>query len=357
MSVHAYTSFTYSYLNRAQVLCKSLRQQHPDWVLWAIVTDLPPEGINPSLALAGFDHIVTVRDLVGPRTESWLFGLDIVEACTAVKGRAMQHILALDDCSKLLYFDPDIAVFNTMQPVIDLLETHAIVLTPHQIDPDPSDYRSAIRDNEIASLHYGVFNLGFIAVSDSPEGQRFANWWTDRLEDWCHDRLDQGLFVDQKWCNLVPCFFDGVHILRDPGYNVASWNISQRKLRFDNSGKALINDHPLRFFHFTKLGRIGDVMTQRYARDNTEIYELWWWYRNAVKEATDDRVPQGWWAYSMFDNGLTIPKEVRILYRERSDLRAAFCNPFQTGPESFFEWLGHSYPHIKEASETSSPNQ
>lgn len=348
MTVHAYTSFTYSYLNRARVLYQTLRQQHPDWVLWAVITDLPPAGVDQSEVLAGFDHILTVTDLFPVNTGTWLFGHDIVEACTAVKGRAMQHILARPDCDKLVYFDPDIAVFNPMTPVIDLLDDYAIVLTPHQTEPDAAAYRVAIRDNEIASLHYGIFNLGFIAVANTQEANRFADWWAERLEDWCHDRLDQGLFVDQKWCNLVPCYFDGVCILRDPGYNVASWNLSQRKLRFDANGSALINNHLLRFYHFTKLGPVGDVMTQRYARDNMEIYELWWWYRHAVHAQTDDRIPQGWWVYGCFDNGMPITKDLRVLYRERSDLQSAFPDPFQTGQGSFFEWLKLPIPEAME---------
>jgi hypothetical protein len=85
-------------------------------------------------------------------------------------------------------------------------------------------------------------------------------------------------------------------------------------------------------------------MTQRYARDNIEIYELWWWYRHAVHAATDDLIPQGWWAYGCFDNGVPITKDIRVLYRERSDLQSAFPNPFQTGEGSFFEWLNLSAP-------------
>src|SRR5690606_8750999 len=131
-------------------------------------------------------------------------------------------------------------------------------------------------------LQYGVFNLGFVAVSNDSEGLRFASWWAERLFDWCHDRLDIGIFVDQKWCNLVPCFFDNVKISRDPGYNVASWNLSQRRISFSNKGELLVNDSLLRFFHFTKLGPIGDAMTERYAASNIEVYEVWRWYRDEI---------------------------------------------------------------------------
>jgi hypothetical protein len=213
------------------------------------------------------------------------------------------------------------------------------VLTPHQLEPEPATDIQAIQDNEIASLDFGIFNLGFVAVNRSKEAQRFAQWWADRLFEWCHDRRDIGIFVDQKWCNLVPCFFDDVKVLRDPGYNVASWNLSQRTMHFDAEGEAQINGKPLRFYHFTKLGPIGDTMTRRYAADNTEIYELWWWYRHEVARATDPGIPKGWWYYGTFDNGVAIEKKVRELFRERQDLRKAFRDPFETGPGTFYEWL------------------
>ena len=339
MSIHAFTSCSYSYLNRARVLASSLKRQHPDWVLWLVMTDKAPEGFDFDIADEQFDRLLTAEDMFGAETESWLFGHDIVEACTAVKGRACVHILAQPGCEKLVYFDPDIAVFNPMTAVIDLLDSHSIVLTPHQTDPEPKLDRTAVRDNEIASLNYGVFNLGFVAIANDAEGRRFAQWWDDRLHDWCHDRLDIGLFVDQKWCNLVPCFFDGVKVLRDPGYNVASWNLSQRRMCYDHDGRALINDVPLRFYHFTKLGPVGDTMTQRYARDNIEVYELWWWYRNEVVAATSAAISKGWWYYGSFANGVKISKAARELYRDRRDLRDAFPNPREIGENSFYTWL------------------
>lgn len=340
MTVHAFTSFSYSYLNRARVLAKTLKAHHPDWILWAVVTDKEPQGFAFDLDREAFDRLLTAEDLFGDETDSWLFGHDVVEACTAVKGKASVEILSQPGCEKLVYFDPDIAVINSMDDVIDLLDTHSVVLTPHQTDPEARERRGAIQDNEIASLNYGVFNLGFVAIANDPEGLRFAQWWDDRLRDWCHDRLDIGVFVDQKWCNLVPCFFDNVKVLRDPGYNVASWNLSRRRMHFDENGMALINDRPLRFYHFTKLGAVGDMMTQRYAHDNTEVYELWWWYRQEVISSSSPNIPKGWWHYGVFDNGERIPKSVRELYRARGDLRNAFPEPYQIGSRTLHEWLG-----------------
>lgn len=338
MTNHAFSSFSFNYLNRATVLAKTLGELHPDWILWAVITDrAPPEFIFDPLEY-GFHYVIYAEDLFGSGTEKWLFGHDIVEACTAVKGDALKHILDQPSVENVFYFDPDIAVFNSMSPVVTLLNNHSIILTPHQIDAEDADRPRAIMDNEITSLAFGVFNLGFAAVKNDSEGRRFANWWSDRLREWCFDRRDIGIFVDQKWCDLVPCLFDNFKALRDPGYNVASWNLSKRNISFDEAGMALVNGEPLRFYHFTKLGPIGDMMTQRYAAENIEVYEIWRWYRNQVAAATNPSIPEGWWYFGEFDNGVAIPKEARTLFRDRTDLRKAFDLP-RTIDNGFFDWL------------------
>jgi hypothetical protein len=333
MAVHAFTSFSYSYLNRARVLAETLRRHHPDWVLWAVITDKEPGGFVFDLDRETFDRMLTAEDLFGEATDSWLFGMDVIEACTAVKGRALQRIMDEPDAEKVLYFDPDTAVFGSMAPMLTILDNASIALTPHQTDPDTETV--AIMDNEISSLQYGTYNLGFLAVRNDAEARRFADWWAVRLQDWCHDRLDIGVFVDQKWCNLVPCFFDDVRVVRDPGYNVASWNLSQRKISIPDDGQILVNGMPLRFYHFTKLGPIGDTMTCRYAGDNIAVYELWWWYRERVTALTDRNIPERWWHYGVYSSGQPIPKRVRERYRADSTLRSTFPAPFS---DEFRNW-------------------
>ncbi|WP_416409237.1 hypothetical protein [Agrobacterium rosae] len=339
MSVHVFTSCSYSYLNRARVLGYSLKRFHPDWVLSIVMTDKEPDGYEFELGDEPFDIIIKDYELFGEETNRWLFGLDIVEACTAVKGRACTYIFERYGCEKLFYFDPDIAIFNDLSVLDAALDKNSIILTPHQTEPEMRGDVQAIIDNEITSLHYGSFNLGFVGIKNDDTGRRFCQWWDDRLLDWCIDDLSRGLFVDQKWCNLVPCFFDNVGIIRDPGMNVASWNLSHRVMTFDDTGKALINGHPLCFFHFTKLGAVGDAMTRRYAESNLEIYELWSWYRMQVEELTVPSIPKRWWYYGRFENGLPISKSIKVFYRNRYDLKSKFPQPFEVGDDSFFNWL------------------
>jgi hypothetical protein len=333
MKVLCYSSFTFSYLNRARVLFQTLRRFHPDWELVALVTDQPPEGFAFDLAAEPFDRVVWAEDLGIAEFNGWLFKHDVVEVCTAVKGPFI-HQACSSGADAVIYLDPDTALFAPLDPLVDWLQDHEILLTPHLIDPndDPSSIA-------LSASRTGIFNLGFVAIRTRGEGARFAKWWNDRLLDYCYDDMPAGLFVDQRWCDHVPALFDKVKVVRDPGYNVASWNLSRRTVAVQKDGAITVNGSPLRFWHFTKLGPLGDVMTKKYAGKNFPVYEIWAWYKRQVAAATDEAIPGRYWAYDRFSDGAPIEKPQRVLYRQRPDLQAAFPDPFAAGPGSYRQWL------------------
>jgi hypothetical protein len=336
MNVLCYSSFTFTYLNRARVLFQTLRRFHPDWTLAALITDRPPEGFAFDPAREPFDRLVWAGDLDIPDFDGWLFKHDVVEACTAVKGPFIRE--ACDwGFDAVIYLDPDTALLGGLDPLVDWLGEHDILLTPHLIDANID--HAAILDNDLSASRTGIFNLGFVAIRTHGEGLRFAEWWRDRLLRYCYDDMPNGLFVDQRWCDHVPALFDKVKIIRDPGYNVASWNLSTRTVEVGKDGRITVNGAPLRFWHFTKLGPLGDTMTRRYAGRNFPVYEIWAWYRREVAKATDPAIPERWWAYGTYEDGRPIAKQERVLYRERVDLQQAFPNPFASGQGSFQAWL------------------
>jgi hypothetical protein len=341
--VACYTSFTYAYLSRARILLETLRRAHPDWQISALLVDEPPDGIDEAAALAGFDHVTKLADLNIPRPTAWLFKHDVVEACTAVKGHMMVRLLE-QGADIVVYFDPDIAVFHPIDAVLAALETASIALTPHQLEPNDTD--AAVRDNEITSLQYGIFNLGFAAVRNDVHGRAFAKWWSEQLYRACYDDVPHGIFTDQKYCDLVPALFEGLHVIRDPGCNVASWNLSRRTLRFAPDGRLLVNGSPLKFYHFTKIGGVGDLMTERYAVANMEVLEVWAWYKRQVEAKALAGMPERYWHYAQFADGTPIIKPIRELFRTRPDLMRAFDNPFAVGPGTYRAWLEHERPDL-----------
>lgn len=342
-SVACFTSFTCHYLPRARVLAQTLRAAHPDWHLCAVLVDRPPPGIDLAPQLELFDAVIDPQTLDLPGFGAWMFGHDVVEACTAVKGATLVRLLEAG-WERVVYLDPDIAVFHGLGSIVDRLDSASVVLTPHQTAPNATPM--AVGDNEQTSLRLGVFNLGFLAVGNDAVGGRFARWWAHMLATACYDDPAHGLFVDQKYCDLAPGLFDRVHVERDPGANVASWNISQRRISITAAGDILANGSPLRFYHFSKCGGDGEAMTERYAGDNFEVFELWSWYRRQLAANAVAGMPDGWWHYGRFADGAPIPAAARRLYRGRCDLIAAFADPFASGPGSLQEWLTRAAPDV-----------
>jgi hypothetical protein len=85
MKVLVYSSFTFSYLNRARVLFKTLRRFHPDWELVALMVDKPPKGFEFDPASEDFDRVVWAQDLGIPNLPSWLFKHDVIEVSTRAR--------------------------------------------------------------------------------------------------------------------------------------------------------------------------------------------------------------------------------------------------------------------------------
>lgn len=333
--VHCYTSISLSYLNRARVLAETVRKHHPDWTLWLCLSDREPAGVRLNLKEGPFDRLVGIEELEIPDFDPWTFQHDLVELCTAVKGPMLCHLME-HGAEKVIYLDPDIALFNSLDEVVRLLDRHPIVLTPHLTAPEET--RMGIGENEIGSLKHGTYNLGFIAVSNDSEGRRFARWWRDRLIAFCYDDIAVGLFTDQRWCDLVPSLFGGTSVLRDPGYNVACWNLTNRPIEIGWDGAITAGGRPLRFFHFTKIDAGGEFILERYARGRHEPFELLRWYRERVAAHTTGAIPGGWWAFGRYDDGAPIARSHRVLYRERRDLRSRFPRPFASGPGSYQAW-------------------
>lgn len=326
--IRCYTSVTNNYIPKARVLAHSLKRLHPDWEF----TLVNAEPLPPSFDIDDepFDVVVTPKDWQIENLESWLFKHRVVEICTAIKGKMAYTLLNKKDTEKVIYLDPDIAVFNSLNPLLENLDQYGIVLTPHILQPQGS--KAAVMDNEISALKHGVYNLGFVAMSKQADGMEFAAWWRDRLLEFCYDDIPNGLFTDQKWIDLAPAFFQNLHILRDPGYNVASWNLSGRNLSINKAGELRVNKQfPLRFYHFTGFDAgTGAIMTQRYSEKNSLVAEVWKWYQDELQVRSIDGMNKLKWKYNYFENGNTIQDDMRMLYRSRLDLQDYFKNPFDT---------------------------
>jgi glycosyltransferase involved in cell wall biosynthesis/SAM-dependent methyltransferase len=377
-----------NYVAHARVLAESFFEHHPDgdFSVLVIDADQPP-------ALRGQDRFkwLTPAQIGMDEREFHRMAMiyDVMELATAVKPSFLRHLL--DSGTDAVYFDPDIEIFQHLGDISRLAEEHSIVLIPHTTDPLPHDRREP---GEVTLLLAGMYNLGFIALG---QGSRpFLDWWSERVARDCLVAPQQGQFVDQRWVDFVPTLFDH-YVLRDPGCNVAHWNLETRKLEWAD-GRYSVNGSPLRFFHYSgfdpkrpyllskflgrspsillseepALARIcsdyaerlfasgyADWIGEPYAHDelpsgmpiDRRMRRL---YRTALLEAERNGTPEPpdpfdaesaaafieWLREPAHESAdaTPIPRYLHALWLERPDLQAAFPDPRWVDGNRFLEW-------------------
>lgn len=349
--MHFYTSININYLPKARILAKSVKQFCPGSKFSLIFSDVIPKAVDP--AQEPFDEIITVMDLGIPveNIHLWIYEHSVVELCTAVKGQALVRFLE-NGIEKVVYLDPDIALFQNLDCLSQLLNEHDVVLTPHVTIPEETDL--GIKDNEICALKHGTFNFGFFAVKNSENGLAFARWWRDRLIDFCYDNIPEGIFTDQRWGDLAPSLFDGVYLWKDAGCNVATWNISHRTITKKNE-QFYVNGSPLKFYHFSGFDSGSQAtMLDRYSEGNSALYELRQWYILRQKEEEQERYEKYPSAYNFYDNNEVITKAERELFRSRKDIIDYFAqtNPHVVNQErSYYHWYRDKSNHFQSLEE------
>lgn len=332
-----FTCAAVNYLPKVRKLFQSVREHHPECELVLALADELPSDI--ALQEPTIDRVLTPHDLDIDNVRQWIFFHTVVELSTAIKPFALLKLLSEPGVGRVIYFDPDMILFSRVDDILAALDQNNVALTPHQVTPEST--LDAVRDNEIASLKHGVFNLGFIAVRNTDEGKRISRWWADRLYHFCEADISNGLFTDQKWMNFAPIFFEGVHILKSPRFNVATWNLTTRELRGDFAHGFTVNDEPLGFYHFTGFDSGAHrTMAIKNGADSPAVFDLIKWYEAQTQDDAADPLSKLPWAYASFDEGSAITKEMRNLYRARLDLRRAFPDPFSTkAAKNFKRWL------------------
>jgi len=334
--LHVFTSAAVNYLPKVRILCRSLRQYHPEAVVHLALADERPEWLRAEDE--PFDSILGIDELAIPDWRAWSFTHSIVELSTAIKPFALKHLLQRPDCRAVLYFDPDMVLFSRVDDILATLESSNLALTPHQTKPEET--LDAIVDNEVASLKHGIFNLGFIGVRNTTEGRRFADWWAERTYHLCRAEVENGLFTDQKWVNFAPVFFDGVAIIKSSRHNVATWNLTTRRMTGDFAHGFRVDGEPLGFYHFTGFDSGAHrIMAIKNATASPAVQQLIAWYEREIAVADRDPISEWPWAFGRFADGTPIAAGHRWLYRESPDLRQAFPDPYAV-PEEQMGYLG-----------------
>lgn len=213
-----FTICTKSYIGLAEALFASMENSGVKSDRYMVIVDHDIDEVTSNYA-----HIVSARVFCRYTEEEWTdrtFKYGLVELCTSIKARCFTVTLGLG-YEKVIYFDPDILVFDDMEGIFGALDLHDAIVTPHRLDVE-SD----------APSRGGIFNLGFLGVRYCTTTQRVMNWWDHRLTNFSVNDPIKGYFTDQKWMDHLPVVMSGgsLQISNHPGMNLGPWNLHEREL-------------------------------------------------------------------------------------------------------------------------------
>ncbi len=330
-----------NYLAYAKVLDASLKAADPSFDFRVLLVERRTAVLDQAVRDVGLD-VMFAEDLGLEEAERLFYKYDLVELNTALKPSFIKRALA-DGYEHVIYLDPDIRIFAPLEPVLQALGTADIVLTPHALAPA----MDGLRPSDVDFLRTGVYNLGFVAFKASPQSAALLDWWESRCLGMGFNDPAFGVFVDQKWMDLAPCYFDSVHVLRHPGCNVAYWNLHEREVAQAPGGGYQVNGMPLVFFHFSGVvprnpGILSRHQTRHSLQPGSVLASLVQDYCERLQELGHDGYSGIAYGFAALDDGtpvtptmrralLVVPYDEQLPFsatsRLQRDLRAASIPP------------------------------
>lgn len=238
------TITTRSHLKYAIALGKGLERSHPNSTLCVLAVDFNDDVLLPRPSNIEF---ISLDELRIPEIDDMKIYFNAFELSNALKPFLL-HYLLRKRVERAIYLDADIFVVGKFDLLLEMLDRHSFVLSPHWLYPEASEL-SAAQVPYVAN--YGVYNGGLWGVKKDENGLRVLQWLMRFLPQFGFDDPLNGMFVDQK---LLPLVIQLYHLhfgcIDDAGYNVAYWNLHERTIRNENA-KYYVNGRPVVFFHMS----------------------------------------------------------------------------------------------------------
>lgn len=257
---HFCTYFDSGFLLQGGALWLSLKQHDPEAVLWVLALD---EGAVSAMKALAEERLRVV-------TLSELEAYDAELAAVKSARSPVEYMFTLSPClprwllrtqpsiERIVYLDADLCFFASPDRVLREVKAHgaSVAITEHKFPPQ-------LRHLE----QHGRFNVGFqVFVGDAP-GLAVLDDWRTRCLLWCFDRIEDGRYADQKYLDAWPADFEkSVHVIDDPGVNLAPWNWLSAQLTVSDTTVSVAGS-PLVAFHFARF---------------RPLCGTWWWHSGQV---------------------------------------------------------------------------
>ena len=371
-----FTIVAKNYLAMALTLGDSLAKVHPEYDFKIFLADESDETIRGFLSKY---QIIEVKDIGIENWKDLAFKYDVSEFSTSIKPFCFEYLVNESNYTNLMYFDPDIYIFNQLSIIEERLRDHFCVITPHASDLE-IEWSGAVPEEN--SLISGVFNLGFIAFRNNDQSRFVFRWWKEKLRRKCYLERLEGLFYDQNWIQfLASSFHEDVCVLKDYGFNVAWWNLHERIVEYQGEIPTILHkgdrtQHKCVFFHFSGFNVLDrTVINSRYRKNPFFVLKHQPDLSRLFNEYADRVVANGHgplknldYKFNHFENGFVVTKLHRRIYKELTSkdigyrnmdgvrrslmariqsIQLIFENPFSTEMGSFYALMNENGLIIK----------
>ena len=241
------TYFDRHYLARGISLIRSLQRHSPNAKLLVLCLDDPTRDVIARLGWPEV-HAVALAELeradpVLEAAKATRTRLEYYFTCTPAWTRYAMQFVAPDEL--LVYVDADLWFFSSPDPIFEELGRGSVAIVPHRF-PD---------ETSVLSM-FGVYNVGFLAFRNNRAGHAVLDDWRTCCIEWCHDRLEDDRFADQKYLDAWPGRFPGVHAVQHPGAGLAPWTWMGHTIDVQRDPPS-VDGQPLIFYHFHAFRVLG----------------------------------------------------------------------------------------------------
>lgn len=240
------TFFDSNYLSRGLALYESLRDCGEGFHLFIVAFDEKCGEFLTSLSLPGVT-VIPLQDFEDEALSRVKSTRSRREYCWTCTPSVILYVIEKYGVERCTYLDADLYFFDSPERILEEMKDRSIMITRH-----------AFAEKYAANRKYGTYCVQFLAFRNDEKGMRALRWWREACLRWCHARLEDGKFGDQKYLDDWTDRFEGVHVMESPGGGIAPWNIgdyevSERGNRYVLTGRRGGRSVNLCFYHFHDL--------------------------------------------------------------------------------------------------------
>jgi hypothetical protein len=253
MRLNFCTLFNSAYLSRGIVLYESLVKHCPDFHLYVFAFD---NKTFEYLSKANYKHItpISLKDFEDQDLLKVKPTRSAAEYCWTCTPSTILYCLTKFKLENCTYVDADMCFYSDPNVLVKEMGENSVLITEHRYTAKYDQTKKS-----------GKYCVQFITVFNNAYGLQVINWWRDSCIEWCYARHEDGKFGDQKYLDVWPQKFTGVHELQHLGGGIAPWNVQQYIFELSNGkliGTETVTGKKFEavFFHFHSLKFFDDDM-------------------------------------------------------------------------------------------------